>query len=78
MTRAPMTAEIEACIHAIASRDATIADLRAQVAAANAEAARRERVAVVAWLRGPHSLRVGLAGIAEAIERGEHRREETK
>lgn len=29
---------------------------------------------IVAWLRGPDSLRVGLAGIADAIERGAYRR----
>ena len=59
-----------------------IAALRNQVAASllidvsthNAArmGAEDERAAVVAWLRGPRSLRIGLAGIADAIERGEH------
>ena len=51
----------------------------ATLRAARAEDARRERAAVVAWLR---TLRAGYAGselmalAADAIERGEHRREE--
>ena len=55
---------------------------------ANAEDARRERAAVVAWLRYESELRTGtntatafrvaegLSGAAADIERGEHRREE--
>jgi hypothetical protein len=52
--------------------------------AANAEAARRERAAVVAWLRSTVTARVlrrlwrqePMDAAADAIERGEHRRKE--
>ena len=47
----------------------------------NADDARRERVAVVAWLREtPYwpDLETVLDDLAERIERGEHRRGETK
>ena len=68
--------------HEAAALVAEVERLRAwaeQAAAAenaNADDSRKERAATVAWLRGPRSLRVGLAGVADHIEDGEHRREE--
>lgn len=47
--------------------------LGASIIKAQARAVEAERAAVVAWLRGPKSLSVGLAGIADAIAVGAHR-----
>ena len=73
-------AEVEAA-HAEAATMRSWAEEAAEAENANADDARRERAAVVAWLR---ALRAGYAGselmtlAADDIERGEHRREEEK
>lgn len=46
--------------------------LGASIIKAQARAVDAERESVVAWLRGPKSLSVGLAGIADAIAAGAH------
>ena len=79
--------DVGALLDALEATNAEAATMRAwagEAAAAeneNAEDARRERVAVVAWLRAEAYLTLYEAtpsDVADAIERGEHRREETK
>jgi hypothetical protein len=70
-------AQVEAA-HAEAATMRAWAEEAAAAENANAEDARKERAAVVATLRRTSNHVVDLDSIADAIERGEHRREEEK
>ena len=73
---AQRTAEAAEARHEERSRLLSRALARAEEAERERDEARRERAAVVAWLREHGDQR--RATLADRIERGEHRREETK